>query len=103
MADSDTDPKMMRAQQDRDTPEHIARDETAPRREAGDTDAASAADRERALAGGTANSVDQMDAILGANRAGHGAQATAADEAEAEGEASGKAGLVRSGRSRLED
>ncbi|HDZ71409.1 MAG TPA: hypothetical protein ENH55_01075 [Aurantimonas coralicida] len=50
MPDLDTDPSMMREQQDLDTPQSIGTD-TSPARESSDSDAGSRADREAAKAG----------------------------------------------------
>ncbi|MEC5323277.1 hypothetical protein [Aurantimonas sp. A3-2-R12] len=50
MPDLDTDPSMMREQQDRDTPQSIGTD-TSPARESSDSDARSRADREAVKAG----------------------------------------------------
>ncbi|MCB8840112.1 hypothetical protein [Aurantimonas sp. VKM B-3413] len=105
MPDFDTDPKMMREQQDKDTPEHLARDETLAHPGASDSDAASRDDRRKALRTGTGDSTAQMDAILDANHAEAGAGGTPSgeDEEAAEKSASHRAGLARSGRSRLDD
>lgn len=53
MPDLDTDPSMMREQQDLDTPQSIGTD-TSPARESSDSDAGSRADREAAKAGSAA-------------------------------------------------
>ena len=67
MADQNPDPKMMRAQQDRDTPEHIAPDETRASAGHSDSDAASRRDRESAKAGLAPNGQEQMASILEQN------------------------------------
>ena len=99
---SDTDSRMMRRQQDRDTAERIAPDERAEHHEAADTDPQSEADRETANAGATRGEDDQMDAILRENA--EGGEATAAEGRFGGSPArSRKAGLAREGRSRLDD
>ena len=99
---SDTDSKMVRHQQDRDTPERIAPDERAARDAHSDTDRGSRADREAANAGAMRGKDDQMDAVLHENS--EGGEATAAEGRLGENSArSRKAGLAREGRSRLDD
>ena len=98
MADLSTEPKMMRSQQDKDTPETISEDELAPRKEARDSDEASGRDRELSKTGEATYANEQMNSIFEQN--GGGGTKVAPDEAAA---TDGRQGLVRSGRSRLED
>lgn len=67
MADTDTDPRMMRAQQDGDTPETIPVEEGRRQDEASDSDAASGRERRAAIAG-QGSDEEQMEAILRQNR-----------------------------------
>ncbi|MCQ0988128.1 hypothetical protein [Jiella marina] len=96
MPEFDTDPKMMREQQDKDTPEEISRDETARRSDASDSDFESKKQREAALAGEGVDE-EQMASILRQNQQPNDKPTPAEAESE-EGH-----GLARSGRSRLED
>ena len=93
MPDFDTDPKMMREQQNADTPEDITRGER--RREATDSDAESARERQEAIAG-KGDGEEQMEAILRQNRNESGPNTSSSVEA-----GHPKKGLVRRGRSLL--
>mgnify|MGYP001166396146 FL=1 len=101
MADLSTEPKMMRSQQDKDTPETISEDELAPRKEARDSDEASGRDRELSKTGEATYANEQMNSIFEQN--GGGGTKVAPDEAAEDAATDGRQGLVRSGRSRLED
>ncbi len=93
MPDFDTDPKMMREQQNADTPEDITRSEH--RRELADSDRESGRQREDAIAG-KGDGEEQMEAILRQNREGRDAgEGTSAKAGHP------KKGLVRRGRSLL--
>ena len=93
MPDFDTDPKMMREQQNRDTPEDLTRGEG--RREAADSDADSRRQRREAIAG-KGDGEEQMEAILRQNRqVGRSGEGSAAQAGHP------KKGLVRRGRSLL--
>ncbi|MBP0615178.1 hypothetical protein [Jiella mangrovi] len=94
MPDLDTDPKMMREQQDRDTKENAGEKDGA-RRQA-DSDAQSAAERQAALEGEGGSQEDQMDAILRQNGAKEGSS-----KPESAEPGHPKKGLVRRGRSLL--
>lgn len=59
MPDLDTDPSMMRQQQDRDTPQSIG-DGTSRAGESSDSDARSRADREAAKTGSVSKSVPRV-------------------------------------------
>ena len=76
MGDMDTDPKMMRAQQDKDVPETVAPDETNGVRAPSDSDALSRAAREAAQGEVIADPADGQNDVLAANRAvaGSGSQ-----------------------------
>ncbi|MBB3996465.1 hypothetical protein [Aureimonas pseudogalii] len=79
MGDLDTDPKMMRTQQNEDAPETIETDETAKAAlRPNDVDAVSQTERERAKAGNVADGRDQMDVVFEANR-----RAVSSDESDA--------------------
>ena len=99
MADLSTEPKMMRSQQDKDTPETLSEDELAPRAEAQDSDATSGRDRELSKKGEATYANEQMNAIFEQN--GGGGTKVAPDEAAEDAATDGRQGLVRSGRSRL--
>lgn len=98
---TDTDSKMMRAQQNKDARQTIEPDETHPATQAHDSDPASGKDREEALAGEAATANDQMDAIFNGNKLG-GDGALEAD-LFADAATDGKIGLARKGRSLLGD
>lgn len=93
MPDFDTDPRMMREQQNMDTPEDITRGEE--RREAADSDAKSHHQRQDAIAG-RGDGEEQMEAILRQNR-----EAGASDAGASAKPGHPKKGLVRGGRSLL--
>lgn len=65
---TDTDPKMMRGQQDKDTRQRIEPDETLPSRDRRDSDAASGTDRKAAKAGRLGPEPGSQDAVLAQNR-----------------------------------
>ncbi|MEF2551940.1 hypothetical protein VQ042_11310 [Aurantimonas sp. A2-1-M11] len=102
MTQSDTDSKMMREQQDRDTPQHMASDGTRKPGERSDLDASSKADREAAKNGTAPEGKEQMEAIFEANQ-----KAKPADQAEedmlADAATDAQAGLARPNRSILGD
>ncbi|MCE7029868.1 hypothetical protein [Jiella avicenniae] len=93
MPDFDTDSKMMREQQNRDTPEDVTRGDARP--EAADSDDASSRERRAAISGG-GDGEEQMEAILRQNR-----QETGASEGSTAKAGHPKKGLVRRGRSLL--
>ena len=97
----DTDSKMMRQQQDKDTPQRIEPDETAARRDRRDSDASSGAAREAARRGETQGANEAMNAVFNDSRrpenSGDVAEATFKEDAATRGNAS----LVRKGRSLL--
>ena len=99
MPDLDTDPKMMRKQQDCDTPQAIDHQDGTARSEKGDTDSESGRDRRAAIAGEGPRE-EQMEAIL---RQNGGESAGKKHEVPASQDAHPRKGLARSGRSRLED
>ncbi|ORE98763.1 hypothetical protein [Aurantimonas sp. 22II-16-19i] len=96
MPDSDTDPRMMRAQQDADTPETVPVEEGRREDEASDSDVASGRERRAAIAGQAADE-EQMEAILRQNRQ---ARPSAVDAGTGTAGGSRKS-LVRHGRSLL--
>ncbi|MBO0902370.1 hypothetical protein [Jiella sonneratiae] len=96
MPDLDTDPTLVRDQQDRDTPQQIGSE--GRRKEAGDSDAESGEARRAAIRGEGAGGREQMDAILKQNRDGGGS----AGAKDGTGTSSRSLrGLVRKGRSLL--
>ena len=108
MPDLNTDPKMMRDQQDKDTPQHIDEDETHGGPERSDSDPRSGAERESARDGKLPASSNQQDAIFQQNRACAAHEATGDDDAGADvddksrdGSGHDGSGLVRKGRSLL--
>jgi general stress protein YciG len=101
MSDNSPDPKLMRGQQDKDTPQHIALDETQRPSGRSDSDAESRRERESANAGQAPNDKEQMASILEQNGGTQGDTAVKPDEAATAGETGG--GLARKGRSLLDD
>lgn len=98
---TDTDSKMMRAQQNKDARQTIEPDETHPRPQAHDSDAASGRDRDAAAAGTADVSQDQMDAIFAENK--HGGKDAPGAARPAAAPANGGRGLAGKGRSLLGD
>lgn len=103
MSDPSTDSKVIREQQNKDTPERLEADETqahGPRRT--DTDARSGADRRAAKKGEATFANEQMDAIFNEN-----AEGERIDEGESRFEedmaTDGNASLARKTRSILGD
>lgn len=103
----DTDPKTMRRQQDRDTPQDIQPDETAARGEASDSDTESRRAREAAKRGEARQANEAMDEVFNENRrpenSGEVAESTFLEDAATDGNTSlvRDASLVRKGRSLL--
>ncbi len=99
MPDLDTDPSMMREQQDRDTPQFIGEDKSRAG-ERSDSDAGSRTDREAAKAGSVSESGPRTQDVAGENgqvtSAGRYDIASMKKAALARG-----ASLVRKGRSLL--
>lgn len=85
MSGLSTDPKMMRAQQDKDTPETIEADETHRPEQRHDSDAASAAARTAAKAQPIADPADGQNAVFAANRAAFGIDDTPGVDAQEAG------------------
>lgn len=103
MSGFDTDPKMMRGQQDKDTPETIEADERAAKTGRSDLDAASRRDREAAKApeGEDAASANEtMDDVFNENRAAAGSGRTA-DRMMEDTATDGSASLAQTDRSLL--
>lgn len=106
MPDLTTDPEMMRAQQDKDTRQHIGSDQASGAPEVSDADPASGKAREAARNGDVDVRQNRLDAVFQDNdpdkspRAGsrqsdrHLAENTTASE-------KGQTGLAQPGRSRL--
>ena len=101
MGDLDTDPKMMRAQQDKDAAETIAPDETREAPKAGDTDAVSGAARKAAIEGRFEDGRDPLDVVFEANRAAVETGGETTERSPQERTAAEKASLAQPGRSRL--
>ena len=99
MPDLNPDPKLMRDQQDKDTPERIAPDETHAAAGRSDSDAASQRDRESAKAGVAPNGKEQMASIFEQNGGKDGDAVVEPDPAGGQDNAGG--GLARNGRSLL--
>lgn len=105
MPDLSTEPKMMRSQQDKDTPEHLSDDETRGARARSDADDATTKDRKASKAGTAEYQSEQQSAIFEENRRGQddGASGderrTAADHADDTEDK--QEGLASRGRSRL--
>ncbi|WP_040324981.1 hypothetical protein [Aurantimonas manganoxydans] len=102
MTKTDTDSEMMRDQQDRDTPQHMARDGEKHPAERSDLDAQSKAEREQAKDGTAPNGTEQMEAIFEANQKGPKSEKAESD-LMADAATDGQAGLARPNRSLLGD
>ena len=103
MSGLDTDPKMMRGQQDKDAPETIEADESQARGGRSDLDAASRRDREAAKGpeGDRATSANEtMDHVFNENRAAAGSGRTA-DHMMEDAATDGSASLAQRDRSLL--
>lgn len=96
---TDTDSKMMRAQQNKDARQTIEPDETHPRPQAHDSDPASGRDRDAAVAGTADVSQDQMDVIFNENK--HGGEDPPEAGRSAAAPKGGERGLAGKGRSLL--
>ena len=96
----DTDSKMMRHQQDLDTPQHIDDDETAAAKDKTDSDPASASAHAAALANKHPKQGGGQDAVLEQNQ-----RSSYTKEAEVfeDGRTHAKPPLASKGRSRLGD
>ena len=101
MSNQDSDSTLIRGQQDKDTPEHIALDETHAPTDASDTDAESRKARESAKSGVAPNGREQMASIFEQNGGTEGETVVKPDHASAQDDADG--GLARKGRSLLGD
>ncbi|UIJ71391.1 hypothetical protein [Aurantimonas sp. HBX-1] len=98
-ADQPSDSTLIRSQQDKDTPEHIAPDETRETAGRSDSDTQSRRDRERAKAGLAPNGQEQMASILEQNGGDAGDRSVEPDHRSATDEAD--KGLARRDRSLL--
>ncbi|RFC66173.1 hypothetical protein DYI37_01505 [Fulvimarina endophytica] len=103
MPDLSTEPKMMRAQQDKDTPERIAEDETRPGAGRTDADAESARDREASKKGEARYETEQQQAIFEGNQKSGTAKTDGKPQTAKRPEESGDHGLANEGRSLLKD
>ena len=109
MPDLTTDPEMMRAQQNKDTKQHISDDETRETLNVGDTDPASGKAREAAKSGEARFDEKRLDAVFQDNdpdkrRPGEGSRQSDDDLAENNVRSQkGETGLADPGRSRLGD
>lgn len=101
MPDLNPDPKLMRGQQDKDTPERIAPDETHAPANRTDSDAASQRARESAKAGVAPNSQEQMASIFEQNGGAENETVVEPDPSTVQDDAD--SGLARKGRSLLGD
>ncbi|MEN3791542.1 hypothetical protein [Fulvimarina sp. MAC3] len=105
MPDLSTEPKMMRSQQDKDTPEHLSEDETRSAIARSDADSESRKDREASKAGTATYQSEQQTAIFEENRHGNndgpgdGEEKTAASHADDADDR--EEGMASRGRSRL--
>lgn len=101
MTGFDSDPKMMRAQQNKDARETIEADETHAREGRSDVDEASGREREAAKAGGETRSANEtMDDVFNENRAAAGSSRTG-DRMISDVATDGSASLARKDRSLL--
>ena len=109
MPDLTTDPEMMRAQQNKDTKQHISDDETREALEARDTDPTSGKSREAAKSGEAGFDEKRLDAVFQDNdpdkeRPGEGSRQSDDDLAENTARSQkGETGLAGPSRSRLGD
>ncbi|EAU42614.1 hypothetical protein FP2506_07231 [Fulvimarina pelagi HTCC2506] len=102
MPDLSTEPKMMRSQQDKDTPENLSEDETRNTEARKDSDRESGKDREESKAGIARYETEQQTAIFEGNKRGEGDVLGDGEEATAEENAGDpKTGMASKGRSRL--
>ena len=101
MIDQDSDSTLIRGQQDKDTPEHIALDETRAPADVSDTDAESHRARESAKSGVAPNDREQMASIFEQNGGTEGETVVKPDPAGGHDDADG--GLAHKGRSLLGD